>query len=466
MSDHEKTPTAGFLFDEELQPTPPDGKEKQTVRRLTDVLPTEGEKRQTGMSVLPAGLVETPVPSRSFGTSPPAEVQHTDGTPALPGASFSIGFIGQMRIKSILQRILDHQRLANAYLFTGPSGSGRLAGAVELARALNCRADGGQIGAACSCQSCRSIAKLQHPNLHLLVPLPRAQTQEENERAQKIYEETLALLTADLYTPLYNVQSPSWHILVGHIQDVQKELALTQDRPGARVVIINPADRMNEEAANAFLKHLEEPVSGCCIILITESPRDLLPTIVSRCQNIRFPALSPEEMAEILVARRGITYEEALAAAQLADGSFTRALSGIDGSSKARLESALGFLRATAQGNSPKLLQYAGEWSDNEVRIEIGDQLRCVSVWLQDALIQIIETGRPGDQETGYPAASRNLGRGADPTVVKRLAERYTPDTLTQALGVIEEARLAIDSNVSPHLAITALGLRLNRIFR
>jgi len=253
----EKKPEAASLFD---------GQEELTPQGAG--LPDSGHNLKA-----PARLEEIPAPPPLPDSAISAEAPSPPPPPPPPAAP--IRFLGQARVKTTLQRILDHQRLANAYMFTGPSGSGRFAAALELARALNCQADSGRIGAVCGCPSCRNIARLQHPNLHLLVPLPRAVTQEEIERNQKFYQETIALLKDDPYAPLHKVQSSSWHILIDQIRDVRQRLALVQDYPGSRVVILNPAGRLNEEAANAFLKHLEEPVAGCCIVLIAGNQREL-----------------------------------------------------------------------------------------------------------------------------------------------------------------------------------------------
>jgi DNA polymerase-3 subunit delta' len=103
-------------------------------------------------------------------------------------------------------------------------------------------------------------------------------------------------------------------------------LSLTAQQGGYRVVIVWHAELINEQAANKILKILEEPPTKTVIILITETPERLLQTIVSRTQNIEFPALTPTEIQEVLVKQHGMADEMALTIARNANGSYTQAV--------------------------------------------------------------------------------------------------------------------------------------------
>lgn len=157
-----------------------------------------------------------------------------------------------------LRRSLQRGRLAHAYLFAGPRGSGREALARTLAQALNCeRATHDACG---QCDSCRLIEKGEHPDIYWVRP-----------------------------------ESKSRRILIEQIREFETAVSLKPTQARVKVGIVMDADCMNEAASNAFLKTLEEPPAGTIIILLTTDPQQLLPTILSRCLRLSFgpPAGAP-----------------------------------------------------------------------------------------------------------------------------------------------------------------------------
>ncbi len=175
---------------------------------------------------------------------------------------------GQPQATGILTRALESERLANAYLFYGPDSVGKKKTAFQLAKALNCETSGPST--ACDdCSSCRRIDQHLHPDVFYLEPDAGASVRE------------------------------AW-IKIEPIRELQKKLVFMPYEGKAKAVVIDAADRINPQAANAFLKTLEEPPSDTLIILISSNPQQLLPTVASRCQGIRFNALSEPVLESIL----------------------------------------------------------------------------------------------------------------------------------------------------------------------
>lgn len=196
--------------------------------------------------------------------------------------------IGHDRIVELLRRSLRSGKTAHAYIFEGPSGCGRRTTAIALIQALFCPVGNGD---ACGiCVSCRKAATANHPDIHIVEPLPDKRD-----------------------------------INITQLRDLQRDLAMRPYEAQRAACIIEPADRMNSNSANSFLKTLEEPSGNAIIILITENADMLLPTIRSRCQLIRFSPLSPDHV-RILLERNGMHAENAALLAPLADGSMQRAL--------------------------------------------------------------------------------------------------------------------------------------------
>ena len=363
--------------------------------------------------------------------------------------------IGQEKIKQKLIRILDSSRLAHAYLFVGPQGTGRLAMALELARALNCSKENIiERLTACDCRQCRGVMGWNHPNLIPLFPLPPFE-KDKGEAAHKALQEMIETKRADVYSALK--LTGTGRILIDQIRELRHKLALAADRPGVRMILVQPADRIREEAANAFLKILEEPPGKCCIILISESTRDLLPTVLSRCQVIKFPPLDKDEIVQGLKTKFDLSLEEAFVISRLASGNFTHAIALTEGNAAEILSESLEFLRISVVGNALKIAGTVNTWSTWTERSQIDEKLSYAAMWIRDAVAW---------KSFGAENAPRHLTIKDSENAIERMANRYTHLQLYHAWKEIENTRLAIDANASIPLTLTALALRLNRTLR
>lgn len=179
--------------------------------------------------------------------------------------------LGQNRPRQVLKKVLKNGQIPNAYLFFGQESIGKKSTAIETAKALNCEVLG-PIDGCDKCPSCLKIEKQTHPDYFLLEP----------EKSSPTAREAIIKIEA--------------------IRDLQKRLAYLPYEGQTKVAIINNVECMNNQAANSFLKTLEEPPSRTLIILITSNPYQLLPTIVSRCQGVRFYPLSPDNIRKIITS--------------------------------------------------------------------------------------------------------------------------------------------------------------------
>jgi DNA polymerase-3 subunit delta' len=178
----------------------------------------------------------------------------------------------------LFQRSVQRGRLAHAYLFLGTEGIGKRRFALELAKAVNCEAPPADAGlTACdACASCRLVDAGNHPDVELLG------------------------LAADMHEfPIEDIRA-----LIGRIN-------LKPARGVRRVIIMDDAASFSVEAANAFLKTLEEPPPLSLLILIGEHAEHFLPTILSRCQVVRFRPLPIPDLAKLLVQQEAAANSEA-----------------------------------------------------------------------------------------------------------------------------------------------------------
>lgn len=173
--------------------------------------------------------------------------------------------LGHQRILDVLTQAVDSGRMHHAYLFTGPPGVGKFTVAHATAAVLNCEnRPTGEFAPDCGeCSACRRIANRQHPDALFVEP-------------------------------------PNRQIKIEQIRDIQDAAVSTPYEGRYRVVLINDAHAMTEEAANALLKTLEEPPDRMLLFVITDQPHRLLETIISRCQRMRFGSLDEEVVADAL----------------------------------------------------------------------------------------------------------------------------------------------------------------------
>lgn len=196
---------------------------------------------------------------------------------------------GQELAKRVLLEHLAAGTVANAYLLAGPDGVGKRLLAHEMAKALNCTGEGPR---PCGvCPSCGQIARQTHPDVHWVQP-----------------------------------EGAAGLIRIDEIRRVLGRVALRPFSGRYQVVIIDPAERITEEAANSLLKTLEEPSAHTCFLLLTPQLSRCLPTIVSRCQAIRCRRLSPEMVQTILRKAGACAEDDAPTIAHLAGGSAARAM--------------------------------------------------------------------------------------------------------------------------------------------
>jgi DNA polymerase-3 subunit delta' len=187
----------------------------------------------------------------------------------------------------------------HAILFAGPAGVGKTTLALDLARGLLCGGASGAERPCGTCRACRMVASGNHPDLHRLAP-----------------------------------GGPGGQIRIGRRDDAEPgtvrrltvDLALLPVEGGARVAILEQADRLNDDAQSALLKTLEEPPSGVTIILCADEEEQLLDTVRSRCARVRLGLVGPRDIEELLGEHGVADPPTAARLARLAGGRPGRAL--------------------------------------------------------------------------------------------------------------------------------------------
>ena len=215
--------------------------------------------------------------------------------------------LGLDKIKKELVASFLQNKIAHAQLFHGPRGSGKLALALSYARAINCTSFV-DCDSCSSCPSCVKFSKLAHPDLHIVFPVIK-KTATDNPLGDDCLEAWRGEAIKNPYLSLENWMSvykeeffekqgnkKKEGVIYSHqIKEINRKLTLKIYEAKYRVVVFWMPEKMNLKSANKFLKLLEEPPKKTVLLLVSEEPTLLLPTVLSRLQNIRIPKYTVQE---------------------------------------------------------------------------------------------------------------------------------------------------------------------------
>lgn len=192
-----------------------------------------------------------------------------------------------------LRSMADQGRVPHAILFYENPRSGGLALACAFLQYINCEhpVDGDSCG---QCPSCRQMEKLAHPDAKFVFPVNTGgvisgdhPVSEQGMAAfRELYASNPFFSELELYSAL-GIESKAGNISVYESREIMAKLALTSVTNGYKAIVMFLPERMNIQAANKLLKILEEPPSKTVFLLVTQSPEDVMTTIVSRCQGMR-----------------------------------------------------------------------------------------------------------------------------------------------------------------------------------
>ncbi|MEZ4316036.1 MAG: DNA polymerase III subunit delta' [Myxococcota bacterium] len=322
--------------------------------------------------------------------------------------------LGHSAILERLRAAADRDGLHHAYLFEGPEGLGRRRVADWLAMYVNCTASERPCG---RCSRCLQIAAGNHPDVITLEPDPSKASQT---------------------------------IGVDAVREVIRKSGYHRFDSKRRFIVVDPADAMLEPAANALLKTLEEPPEGTGFILLTTSARRLLPTIVSRCQRVRFGAVPVDEIRTFLHDARGVA--DADLCARLSLGSPGRALSLADGGLERRREARSTLIRIASAGTLKGLFDHDQNLTKGNARSdwlpEATELFEVLEELLRDVVVYASGSGRP-------------LLHADAEDVVADWSHRLFPAGVGEVQRALLDARDQLEVNVNGRLVLDAVFTRL-----
>ena len=325
----------------------------------------------------------------------------------------------------LLRRSIARGRVSHAYLFSGPRRIGKRTLALAFARALNCErlaaGSSPKVDPCGKCRRCRLIGAGKHPEVRVV-----------------------------------GVQPPHRLIRVADVESIQADAALKPADVQRKVYVIEQAELLNTDAATRLLKTLEEPSGSVVFILTTTDPEATLPTIASRCQQLRLRPLSRAELAGYLVDALGLAPEQAEGLAALGEGRVGWALQAArDNRLVERRGRVLDELRGLLDADRLDRLQYARalteRWGAQPelVRETLETWLR----WWRDLLLL----------QAGLSERIVNVDRRSE---LEGQARRLSSADVSAATEGTHNTLLMLDQNVNPRLALDVCLLSLPRLDR
>jgi len=317
--------------------------------------------------------------------------------------------VGQDTVIRCIKNSIANKRIAHAYLFCGPDGVGKSLVARVLASTLNCKDRGLE-----PCGVCLSCMKAESGNHPDIIPV-------RTEKAS---------------------------ISVDDIRELQRSMQKKPYEGGLKVYIIYEAHKMTEQAQNALLKTLEEPPGHIIIIMLAVSQYELLSTIISRCQVIKFTSAPEKAIENYLINRYNVQKEEARYMAAFSGGIVGRALAFLsDDSVKKERDEVIRLIREIYKRDRLYALMQADYFLGNKDRIDYI--LEIMMSWFRDLLVY---------KETIDSKYLINLDKEQ---LIIEDSEKFTCSGLLSIIDIIKQTSDNIRSNVNYQLSIEAMLLKI-----
>ncbi len=320
--------------------------------------------------------------------------------------------IGQEKAINILLKSFKEDKISPSYIFIGSEGVGKRFTAIEFAKTINCLYINNNLEACEICNICNKINKQCCPDLKIIEPIKDS-------------------------------------IRIEQIRELSREIYLKPFENRKKIYIIDHVDKMTIEASNCLLKTIEEPPDYAMLILICMNTDSILPTIISRCQLIKFRLIDSSKIRKMLLNKIDLEESKAELVSKLAQGSIGRAFKLIsDKEYFDRREKLLGYLTRIIPG------KYDSNFFINIEKIlteisEMDEILEIILLWYRDILV-VKES-----EDKKYIVNSDKV------EVLKEKSKVYSQKMLIDILDYIEQIQEFIKKNINRRLVSERLYLKM-----
>jgi DNA polymerase-3 subunit delta' len=236
---------------------------------------------------------------------------------------------GQAAIKDKLIRSVQEERVSHAQIFAGPEGCGSMALALAYARYVSCENRNGDDSCG-TCKSCVKYEKMIHPDLHFVFPVIKGKKATDPVSDNYIQEwrdfvSRSPYFTINDWFDYIEVGNAQGMIFASEASEIIKKLSLKTFESDFKIMIIWLPEKMHQATANKLLKMIEEPPAKTLFLLVSEEADKVIPTILSRCQMVKIPAFSAEDIQNYISSRYSLPPDKAEETARVSNGNIIRA---------------------------------------------------------------------------------------------------------------------------------------------
>jgi len=238
---------------------------------------------------------------------------------------------GQKDIISRLIRSVKEGRVSHAQMFSGPEGCGSLAVALAFAQYISCENRNAEDSCG-KCRSCLKYEKMIHPDLHFVFPVIKKDKKDTEPvsdsfiGAWREFAGKSPYFTINDWLNSIGVENSQGLIFSSEAAEIIKKINLKTFESDFKIMIIWLPEKMHTSAANKLLKLIEEPPEMTLFLLVSEEPGKVLPTILSRCQQMRLPGFSNDEITGYLIQNFDTVPQKAEEIAGVANGNIIKAI--------------------------------------------------------------------------------------------------------------------------------------------
>jgi DNA polymerase-3 subunit delta' len=364
-------------------------------------------------------------------------------------------FLGNPGTVERLRESVLHQRIPQAIILAGPRGAGKYTLALMFIRLVNCLApvetDGpsGKLPDYCGvCRNCERIAQAADLDARITEALSTREDLRETDK-----RETRILIQPHPDILIIPPDPPQNLIKIGQVRQVIHNAYYRQPVEAKRSIFLFTSSAFMKEAANSLLKVLEEPPPNCTLILLTENPAEMLPTIRSRAMLFRLTAVPVDTLEQLIATRRPeLKGQRRALAARMANGAVGRALGFDIETYLASRQDALLVLRSALRDPDFSALfrtteTYRGGADGQEKTLNL---LRATNALIEDLLMLV----------AGTPQLIRNQDISAELT---QLGAGVTLDWIDHAARSLADVEKGMRRNLLRSLSLDAMALSLER---
>lgn len=370
--------------------------------------------------------------------------------------------IGQSEIKIQLTDMVQHNRLSHALLFLGKEGSGALPLALAFSQYVVCeRAHQLQAADACGlCPACLKAGAYVHPDIHYSYPvLPRKAGDKpvSTDYAVQWREFIRQYPYGNLYDWLQsiNAENRQGNITAEECNDIIRKLNLKTFESRYKVLVMWMPELLGKEG-NKLLKLIEEPPANTLFLLVAENESLILPTILSRCQLVKVPALTDQELAGALEKRAGVSADQARQLAAISDGNYREALQQLHHAGEDWLQQVREWLNSLLKGGPIALVKWIDETS--KMGREKQKQFLRYFNHLLELAVRIRVLGENSEWAESLPYTEKDFILR-----INKMADIAQQEALVEEL---DKASYYIERNANAKMLFHALSIKLFHILR